>query len=257
MNRIVTTLAMIMALVMVACSWNDGPSQEEFDQLQESNAQLEAAARVIPPPTAEEIAAATARQAAEVVAEVARIEVARVADSVDVWNRENPCPPVFEADSLTGFMTLEGFRDYFGRHVCDPYKGSFDSTGVINYPIEAMDNLARNLRHLKKAWDLLPESVQQALLPQVMNMVAEGVSGYVHPSEINRHILDPDWSRDIESVNPDWYTSVNWPSSDTTRIRLPGYGDVSRVELKVRIFWQHQGPEFFEAAKTAFAAVVR
>ncbi len=277
MNRFMIIFVMVATFLTVGCKWNDGPSQEEFDQLQSSlNEAIRAReAEAVTPPTEEEVAA-------EVIAEAARVEATRVADSLTAWNEANPCPPVFKADSLTGFMTPKEVRDFISGHACDPYQEYFDSLGRLDASqagdrmslrlvsmhgrrgsgqARIMATIARILWPLKNAYNLVPKSAQQDIFSRAMGMIAPAIVGLgteedpgaVHLEEVNRYLLDLDWSRDIQSVNPDWWTSVEWPANDTTRVTLPGYGDIGFADLWARMFWKRRGPEIFGMAKAAFA----
>jgi len=253
MNSRFSILAVALVAILFAACGEKGPSEAEqllADQLATAQADAEAA----------RIEAWTQKARADSIEKAEADSAAQAqADSVAA----HPCPPVFQADSLTGFFTLEGFRVFFAGHTCDPYKDYFAEDGTMSRPVSLLDQLHDDLSGLKRAWYLLPEAARKALLPQVMPLVARGVGAYASPRDIHRYLMDLDWERDIAPVNPDWYYSekygstVQWSDDDNKPILLPGYGEVARLDLKYRIAWQHQGRETFEAAKRAFAAVVK
>src|SRR3989338_5438784 len=109
----------------------------------------------------------------------------------------------------------------------------------------------------------MPILQRREVVQQAASIVASHAVSYMHQNDMRAWLVNYDWVRDIEPVNPDWYQGTEWPenrlepveptlSSDNEsgRIKDPKAKGLklSKVDIWWRMFWKRRGEIIFNAA---------
>ena len=158
----------------------------------------------------------------------------------------------------------------------DPYRENFTIDGHVKENENGVDTLyvvqliARENRYLESVFNAMPILQRREVVQQAANIVASHAVSYMHQNDMRAWLVNYDWKRDIEPVNPDWYQGTEWPENrfEPVEPTLPGTGanegfvkdpkakgfKISKVDLWWRMFWKRRGEIIFNAAKTSVAA---
>lgn len=185
--------------------------------------------------------------------------------------REKASVPTLETFTVESLKELVGkirnddpYREYFtiDGHVRDKMGGGVGT-------LYALQTIAQENRYLEGVFNSLPVLQRREVLRPVADIVAGYVVEYVHHDDLRSWLVNLDWKRDIEPVNPDWYEATTWPENqfEPVEVQVLAAGEddavndpkakgfkISKVDLWWRMFWRRRGEAIFNAAKAAVAA---
>lgn len=156
------------------------------------------------------------------------------------------------------FDAVKGLIGKFGKE--DPYRKDFQADGRVvdkkgSSALDTFVKIGMENSYMEKLFNSMPILERRQLLKDAPGVVLPYVVEYAHPLQIKQWVVDLDWKRDIEPVDPDWYRdneNVKWPPSDWNKpVKIEGYQTISRTNLWVRMFWKRRGEAVFEAVKAA------
>ena len=247
MKRILIMLALLVAAS--ACS----NKKEEPQQARQSPQAQPTQTAVAQPETPKQLAPAKTEE--DVMKEWRDEKGIPTLDSITIESVRQLANTVMEKDPYSEHFTIDG-------HVSEGFGNGVDTLFVAQL-------IARQNRYLESVFNKMPVLQRREVVQQAANIVASHATSYLHPNDLRAWLVNYEWKRDIEPVNPDWYQGTKWPenrlepveptlSSDNEsgRIKDPkakGF-KLSKVDLWWRMFWKRRGEIIFNAAKSAAAA---
>jgi hypothetical protein len=148
------------------------------------------------------------------------------------------------------------YFDLSGRLWDDRYAGWLNEASPGVNTLINMQIVAGELRPFYRLFEALSVAQRRQIMETVGPQVAAFAVWYLHPQHVQEWLLDLDWERDIAPVDLDWYSETIWPENRYERVSLFGYGEVSKIELWVRMFWKRRGEAMFEATKELVSGAV-
>lgn len=149
---------------------------------------------------------------------------------------------------------------------CDPMGDYFAINGKVrtnrigshesefNTGRTALTNLqlaSGKLHYLQEVYNKMPMLARRKAAEELAPIAAEFAVGYLHEDHLQSWLLELSWEEDIEPIDPQWYQGKDWPDNRLQPIQIQGYGEVSKLDLWVRMWWKRRGEALFDAAKDA------
>lgn len=220
-----------IVIMFAACSSNEPAPQPVAVPEQVETPAVESVPAVVP--------VIQQKPSYEEVPKIDTLNIEAVEESVSQFIQNDPYRELFDIDGKLREHWYDGAD-------CNRYKGS-----CIRWQLEMF---AGQYKHLQKLFDAMPLMARRQFLKDAGPIVMNYAVGYVHPSYIENWLTKLDWSRDIASVDPEWYAKTKWPEDQTQMVELGNLGQMTKTDLWVRMFWLRRGEAVFTAAKTAAIA---